>query len=1000
MPEYIAVSDPALGRAQYRLNRVEMERRGRGQSCAGAFVVFVALLALQIPLRQAATGVWAPVGDVEPASSARLSLLVDLAMIAAYLNFTLRAVQLVHAWRRRSTVRRLLYPAAVAVVVGAGLDVAEDIALWRETVAVGWQGDLSVGWSWAKLLLVAGGLVGVVVATAWAWSRWGQRAAQGEAASDQVRPERVICCSGGGVRSASFCLGGLQELTTHGLYATSDFVIGVSGGGYIAAALHATRWHSHADDPDGHWAPLDPPAFALDSPEVQRLRRNSSYLLDSGNSTLQGALSVAFGIVVNLVLVAAVLGAMSWLLGWYLVASGALTGWDSADAGMLQFVGPWHRTMWVLWVPAAGVALFALEKVVVKFWTAPFALRTWSRYATEKLVVHGLVLMALLLGVPLLLAWVHDFAAHSGSSVAGLLHALGFVPSDVCVAQLNDPQDPVSACGVHLASPGAQPSPVQVGEVASVKRVAGGGATAVLLAVLAVAKSARTALGEEGAGGVKTGFAGLLAKVWSRTRAFVLPWVATSVVVVALVVLLLRWTAAFVAQPHLLSSWHLVFWVVAALLAVRVLTDVNRTSLHHFYRERLSHAFIVQRSQRSADALPYRKALRFSQSRPPAGRGPRLVICATANINDPGVVPVKRGCAPFVFDDQQFGLTDQNLPSGAALTPSALFEYAADRRFRDATIPAAMAISGAAFSPLAGRENKKLNPYRLVLALANARLGVWLPNPLWIDSVATVARLVRTQNTTETLRGWAVLTDEERQTLVGSHLGDRDRMWLWDLLSEQDSDQPLDPRYARPHDWRRPGAGVPPWKVMARRFVTALLSEQSKSGPGRLLKEAVGRTSVYDRRLYVTDGGHYDNLGLVEALRRRPAEIFVLDASADEEDTFGALGQAIATARMDLNCEVTFDPRSMRRLKAERSAAAWGNGSYEFPDGTSGVIRMVKVIMVEGLPWDVEAYAATNPQFPRTSTGNQLYDEFDLEAYRALGSEVTKKLIANPPVAQ
>jgi hypothetical protein len=41
-----------------------------------------------------------------------------------------------------------------------------------------------------------------------------------------------------------------------------------------------------------------------------------------------------------------------------------------------------------------------------------------------------------------------------------------------------------------------------------------------------------------------------------------------------------------------------------------------------------------------------------------------------------------------------------------------------------------------------------------------------------------------------------------------------------------------------------------------------------KPGPYRLLHEAVGSPSMYERRIYVTDGGHYDNLGLVEALRR------------------------------------------------------------------------------------------------------------------------------------
>jgi hypothetical protein len=166
-----------------------------------------------------------------------------------------------------------------------------------------------------------------------------------------------------------------------------------------------------------------------------------------------------------------------------------------------------------------------------------------------------------------------------------------------------------------------------------------------------------------------------------------------------------------------------------------------------------------------------------------------------------------------------------------------------------------------------------------------------------------------------------------------------------------------------------------------------------KPGIFSLIWEAFAEASVYDRFLYVTDGGHYDNLGLIEALRRRPDHIYVLDASNDPEDTFKALGQAIATAHMDLSCEISMDPRGMSRFQATRSGAAWCSGTYRYADGETGHIHLAKAILSTDAPWDVEAYGSSNPDFPRTSTGRQLYSEFDFEAYRALGGYATKRLL-------
>src|SRR5215469_13043282 len=46
----------------------------------------------------------------------------------------------------------------------------------------------------------------------------------------------AICCSGGGIRSATYCLGGLQSLDQHGLLGKAKWIVGVSGGSYIAAS--------------------------------------------------------------------------------------------------------------------------------------------------------------------------------------------------------------------------------------------------------------------------------------------------------------------------------------------------------------------------------------------------------------------------------------------------------------------------------------------------------------------------------------------------------------------------------------------------------------------------------------------------------------------------------------------------------------------------------------------------------------------------------------------
>lgn len=58
---------------------------------------------------------------------------------------------------------------------------------------------------------------------------------------DGMDRDVIVCCSGGGIRSAAYCLGGLQSLSANAaLWSRVATITAVSGGAYIASALAVT----------------------------------------------------------------------------------------------------------------------------------------------------------------------------------------------------------------------------------------------------------------------------------------------------------------------------------------------------------------------------------------------------------------------------------------------------------------------------------------------------------------------------------------------------------------------------------------------------------------------------------------------------------------------------------------------------------------------------------------------------------------------------------------
>jgi hypothetical protein len=206
---------------------------------------------------------------------------------------------------------------------------------------------------------------------------------------------------------------------------------------------------------------------------------------------------------------------------------------------------------------------------------------------------------------------------------------------------------------------------------------------------------------------------------------------------------------------------------------------------------------------------------------------------------------------------------------------------------------------------------------RLLLGLANVRLGLWLPNPQ---------------------------PDRRRK--------------------EQDAPLP----------------GAPYRKIVAWQL--------RQPGIRHLLREILGSISLSGRWIYVTDGGHYENLGLVEALRRGATEIVAFDASGDPPDSWVTFGEAVETARADLGVEIDLDPSTMRPADGSgRAPTLVVKGECTYPDGQTATLLFCKLALPAKAraSWDVYAWNSGHAEFPNDPTSQQLYGDREFEAYRRLG---------------
>ena len=837
----------------------------------------------------------------------------DLLLVVGYTLLLAAAADLACRGYRLRFMRSTARHACLAAVVGAAaLDLLEttlmrwqlqdrpvagrlDALVWPVIAAANWAKILAL---FVVFVVVVGGIASYVSTPRWLRTAIARSEvpAQDDSASlqghehggERERSALGIALSGGGVRSASISLGALQDLEYDGGdlgWDRASHVTAVSGGAYMAGAFQVAR-----NRPPGRHRPAaEPNAWRRNgsgvlSPEERHLLSNLGYLTareprghttqdvfgeertPSGNTRAgyhraSAVATLVAGLLANVIVLWAALGVLilpyGWLMQWLEVP-------NLEDAGQ--------------------------------------ALRVLVR--RQNIVQPGLIWLGL--GLVLTLAWVLVskvprlrksralLGALEGGSRIGLGLGLFFLGAFVALPWLSG----------HLPTSGQ------------------GLLSALVAAAAALSAQARLLIKPAARFANKIGGVAFL---------------------VMLVIVVALWTrVAFEQAPdlqrvvsvHPQLSTPLVSWLllVGFLVATWFAVSPESWSLSAFYRGRLRMAYATYRtspehatcmvndSDQDVDHGRYREpALKSYAVRVAPGRTDEpelttpLTICAASTTTTRAVrthYGIPALSVTFSPDKVRVFVPEDGRDAFTTLECSTEAMHAAyDSKWWKPrgrlTTMFAVAISGAAVSPAMGRF--RIGPTSMLLTFANVRLGVWLPNPRYVDQVT----------------------------------------------------------------WRR-----------GRSFPKARL--------GYLFKEFFGIHDPTDAFLYVTDGGHWENTGLVELLRLSDyREIVCIDADQGPADRVKALAQAVDLAKLECDVDVNID---LDALRASRDAG--GGPSYAARSVTlglvhtrdhTGVLWYAKPALTRDMPTQLLAHREVRQDFPRASTLNQFFDTSTFFAYRDLG---------------
>jgi len=182
--------------------------------------------------------------------------------------------------------------------------------------------------------------------------------------------------------------------------------------------------------------------------------------------------------------------------------------------------------------------------------------------------------------------------------------------------------------------------------------------------------------------------------------------------------------------------------------------------------------------------------------------------------------------------------------------------------------------------------------------------------------------------------------------------------------------------------------------------------------------------------LQLSDGGHFDNLGIYELIRRRAKFILLSDGAADSEFKFFDLHAVLSRIREDFGATIAFvsgydldalmpgtggtaaaamvpAPTLAKRAPAvphtgpaypadaKFSRRGYAIAQISYADNTTGFLVYLKATVCADMSLEIRGFKAQNPDFPNESTLDQFYSEAKFDAHRAVGFALAEQLIGD-----
>ena len=158
----------------------------------------------------------------------------------------------------------------------------------------------------------------------------------------------------------------------------------------------------------------------------------------------------------------------------------------------------------------------------------------------------------------------------------------------------------------------------------------------------------------------------------------------------------------------------------------------------------------------------------------------------------------------------------------------------------------------------------------------------------------------------------------------------------------------------------------------------------------------------------LTDGGHFENTGIYELIRRKLPIIMLSQAGADPKFTLEDIANVMERVRVDFGVSIDFledyglnailpngdNNADAVEKKFNLSKKGFAIAEIDYPDKEKlGYLIVIKSLMIKDLPLSLFHYKSVNNDFPNQTTADQFFDENQFEAYRELGYQLTKQMV-------